>query len=162
LSMDVRVTARHKDNWDEKVDRAVRQWLDSTAVVLRVYVKDNIRRMHILDTERLLDSVTTVKDGRYSRRVVVDVPYAAYVEYGTRPHWPPVEPIRAWVSRHKSSFGIRDEKDLDRVTYLIRRKIGKLGTRARPFMRQAVAALRHELPKRLRRLGETVDVELSK
>ena len=40
--------------------------------------------------------------------------YANYVEFGTRPHWPPREPLRAWALR---KFG--DEQIGDRVAFAI-------------------------------------------
>lgn len=34
-----------------------------------------------------------------------DAPHAAFIEYGCRPHWPPLAPILAWVKRKKLAKG---------------------------------------------------------
>jgi len=62
--------------------------------------------------------------------LVNDAPHAAIVEEGTRPHWPPREPIRAWLVRNATKLGIdpSDEKELNRITFLVCRKIATEGT----------------------------------
>lgn len=57
------------------------------------------------------------------------VDYAAAVHEGTRPHWPnwrPGSPLADWSRRH----GIEP--------YLVARAISRKGTKARPFLREAV------------------------
>lgn len=50
--------------------------------------------------------------------------YGEPVEYGTRPHFPPVEPILHWVER---KLGI-EGKEAKSVAFLIARAISKRGT----------------------------------
>ena len=59
--------------------------------------------------------------GNLYARVYSPVDYTSYVEEGTRPHYPPVEPIIEWARRHgmPKSAG-----------YAIVQKIGKFGTEA--------------------------------
>lgn len=60
-------------------------------------------------------------------RVTVTGPaleYAEPVEFGSRPHWPPVEPIQFWVMR---KLGIPVE-EAPRVAFLVSRKISRIGT----------------------------------
>lgn len=52
-------------------------------------------------------------------------PHVAYVELGTRPHFPPVEALEDWV---RVKLGISDEKKIHGVAYLIARKIAARGT----------------------------------
>lgn len=52
--------------------------------------------------------------------------YALPVELGTKPHFPPLEPLRDWVER---KLGI-DAKDSKSVAFAIARKIAKRGTKA--------------------------------
>lgn len=52
--------------------------------------------------------------------------YADCVEFGTRPHWPPPEPIRYWVQRVKRVSA----EDVVRVAFLVSRKISRVGTPA--------------------------------
>lgn len=51
--------------------------------------------------------------------------YAAPVEFGSRPHWPPRAPIQAWVHRKIGLAG----KEMIRVAFLIARAISRRGTR---------------------------------
>jgi HK97 gp10 family phage protein len=58
--------------------------------------------------------------------------YAPYVEFGTRPHFPPVSALYDWVRR------ILKVKNVEEVAFLIARKMSKLGTRPHPFLYPAV------------------------
>jgi hypothetical protein len=69
--------------------------------------------------------------------------YAPYVEYGTRPHFPPVSAIREWC-RLK---GIPES-----AAYPIARKIAERGTPEQPFFAPAVQIARGRHLKRLRDL----------
>ncbi len=40
-------------------------------------------------------------------KVGTNVHYAPYVEFGTRPHWPPLEPILRWVTQKARGKGFR-------------------------------------------------------
>lgn len=61
--------------------------------------------------------------------------YAAPVEFGTKPHWPPWINIRAWAAHvlplELSPF------EIDMATWRISRKISKVGTPARYMFRDA-------------------------
>jgi hypothetical protein len=61
--------------------------------------------------------------------------YAPFVEFGTRPHFPPLEPIREWCRRHS----IPEE-----AAYAIALKISRTGQPARPFL---FPAYEQERPK---------------
>lgn len=57
--------------------------------------------------------------------------YAAPVEVGTKPHFPPLEPLIDWV---KAKLHITGDKEARGVAFLIGRKISRVGTPAqRPF-----------------------------
>lgn len=104
--------------------------------------------MDAIDTGTLLKSGEIRKPQLFRRQVAWTSEYAPYVEHGTRPHWPPKDPIRAWVKRNlrvlppavklpssyvfkpKTREGTRRpmEAEVERVTYLIQRKIAMRGT----------------------------------
>ncbi|MBI5192762.1 MAG: HK97 gp10 family phage protein [Nitrospirae bacterium] len=50
--------------------------------------------------------------------------YAPYIEYGTRPHWPPLSALTEWCRRHR----------MQGKEFLIARKIARYGTKPRPFL----------------------------
>ena len=52
--------------------------------------------------------------------------YSVYVHEGTKPHYPPIDKIKGWSKRH----GINP--------YLVARGISKNGTKANPFMKDAL------------------------
>ena len=70
-------------------------------------------------------------------RVASSSPVAQFVELGTRPHMPPVSALVPWV---RAVLGIQEPKELERVAYLVARKIARCGTPAQRLMQQAVDA----------------------
>lgn len=63
--------------------------------------------------------------------------YWKYIEYGTNPHFPPVDKIREWIKvkpvlpRPLASGKLPTENQL---AFLIGRKISKFGTKPKPFL----------------------------
>lgn len=63
--------------------------------------------------------------------------YWKYVEYGTRPHFPPIEAIKKWIKvkpilpRPLKNGKLPTENQL---AFLIARKISKVGTKPQPFL----------------------------
>lgn len=51
--------------------------------------------------------------------------YAAVIEFGSKPHWPPISALEGWADRH----GI--------PAYLVARKIAREGTKPRPYWQPA-------------------------
>lgn len=82
-----------------------------------------------VDTGRLRASIGSVVDVPGARAIIgTPVEYAAFVEFGTRPHWPPVAALQPWARRH----GFPN-------AFLVARAIARRGTRAHPFMGPALA-----------------------
>lgn len=52
-------------------------------------------------------------------------PHIAYIELGTKPHFPPIEALEDWV---RVKLGISDEKKIHDVAFLVARKIAARGT----------------------------------
>lgn len=67
--------------------------------------------------------------------------YWKYVEYGTKPHFPPLSVIKKWISvkpvlpRPLPSGKLPTANQL---AYLIGRKISKQGTKAQPFLKPTI------------------------
>lgn len=67
--------------------------------------------------------------------------YWKYVEYGTKPHFPPLSAIKRWISvkpvlpRPLPSGKLPTENQL---SYLIARKISKVGTKPQPFLKTTI------------------------
>jgi len=92
--------------------------------------------------------------------------YSAYIEHGTRPHFPPIEPIMQWVQLKKKSFthavaigaakeegGLptvkatrriprrKETSELARIAYAVQRAIGRRGTRPRHMFKDVLDKL---------------------
>ena len=87
-------------------------------------VEANAKMEAPVDTGRLRSSVVT-NLGRLSANVGPTAYYAPYVEYGTRPHFPPPTALNPWARRH--GWG----------SWALAFHIAKYGTKAHPFMRPA-------------------------
>ncbi|MEK6245835.1 MAG: hypothetical protein AABM33_15220 [Pseudomonadota bacterium] len=60
--------------------------------------------------------------------------YAVAVELGTKPHFPPLQPLVDWVQHSQHFGGVSDAKVARGIAFLIARKISRVGTKAqRPF-----------------------------
>lgn len=97
------------------------------------------------DTGRLRDSIAPdVK--RTNRgtvgRVEAHAKYASAVEFGTRPHFPPVDALRDWARRR-----LGDEN----LAFVVARAISERGTKAQPFMRPAFNRNRKKIEGEFRR-----------
>jgi len=84
-----------------------------------------------VDTGQLLQSgeLINTQDGC---KVVWSLDYADFVEYGTDPHWAPIEPLIDWARRKGYDEGF---------AYAVRAKIAKEGTDPVAYARNAVDAV---------------------
>jgi len=92
-------------------------------------------------------------------QVFAQVPYAKVVDQGRRPgKFPPVAPIRRWVELklHQRSGSIRSN-ELDSVTYLVRRKIARKGTKATHYVDRGMSAAKGYVAGRIERLANLLE-----
>lgn len=67
--------------------------------------------------------------------------YWKYIEYGTKPHFPPINAIKQWIKvkpilpRPLSNGKL---PTTDQLAFLIGRKISKVGTKPRPFLQKSI------------------------
>lgn len=62
--------------------------------------------------------------------------HARYVEEGTRPHWPPIQPLLKWARRV-----LGDEE----AAYQVQWKIAQEGTPAQPYVERGIDAMKAKL-----------------
>lgn len=94
--------------------------------------------------------------------VGANVPYGIFRHEGTRPHFPPIEPIQKWViykglvkdkgkvtsvKAVKNKSKVYDESR--QIAYLIARKISKKGTKGLPFLKLALEQNRDFIQKKI-------------
>lgn len=73
--------------------------------------------------------------------IVLDAPYAALIELGTRPHMAPIQPLIDWVHRHATLLGAADEAAEKSIAYAIRQKIAVEGSEPTFFVRESIPKL---------------------
>lgn len=116
-----------------KYDAATIKAARRTASKLESEIKDRMR-----PASGKLDvsvAVEKLRAKRYQLNVVFTEPYWVYVEYGTGPHWPPLEPILDWV---KVKGLASSEGSARQIAFLIARKISRKGTPARRMLSRAM------------------------
>ena len=125
------------NTFDENISRilaATESALLAGMLMIEKKVVEYLRKENINDTGYLQKSITS-EVRREAYRILgitgTNMRYAIFVHQGTRPHWPPIKPIKKWVI-HK--LGIRGA-DVPKVTFLVRRKISKVGTKGKPFFK---------------------------
>ena len=112
--------------------------------------KRNLTKNRSVFTGTLRNSITTRKLGWAMWIVGTSVKYARPVEYGTRPHRPPLRPLVEYV-RLKNRMGTvhsmspRKKQRLFAMARGLQRKIERDGTEPHPFMRPAYEMVRFQL-----------------
>jgi len=91
----------------------------------------------ITDTGALLRS-GNVETWTDKAKIVYDAPYADFVEFGTDPHWVPIDVLVKWCKR-KLRMSDREAREVARRIQL---KIAKKGTDPRRFLRNAIDEVR--------------------
>lgn len=124
----------------EQFNDAAIRGLRSGAMVLEGYVVNEIRTADpypAVATGGLAGSVVTtrVDDGSIVR---VEAPHAPFMEEGTRPHFPPLQPLEDWV-RVKGFAS--DAASVRRIAYAVALKIARDGIAPRHFFAKAVRQL---------------------
>jgi hypothetical protein len=106
------------------------------AINIQAQAKRNITDAPAVDTGQLRSSVKieTFSSG-FAKRVGSDVKHAKPIEFGTGPHFPPLEPIQEWARRH----GLPEE-----AAYPIAKAISERGTPAKAWL---FPAFEQERPK---------------
>ena len=123
----------------EDVEKLADKYVSLLADKFVEILKNNIEEMDVVATGHMKRSIVKrkIRNGEYLVRV--DVPYANYVEYGTRPHKPPKRKIYEWA---KVKFKMND-KDAWRMANAVIKKIMREGTMPHPFFRKSYYELMH-------------------
>lgn len=74
-------------------------------------------------------------EGYTEYKLIASTEYAAAIEYGTSPHYPPTTPIKGWSRRV-----LGDEN----LAYAVAGSIAKSGTSAQPYMRPALMEVQNK------------------
>lgn len=141
----VRSTMDNKD-YPDLLDKAIERGLTKLGVIIEgdavTLAPVNMGRLKgaITYATKKKQSIPKVAGDAVSRPVTkwtlhvgANLEYAGHVEYGTRPHFPPIEAIADWAKQK----GISED-----AVFPIAKSISKKGTKAQPFLRPALDANR--------------------
>lgn len=110
---------------------------------------------------RLRNSLTVdlkSRTGEVSATVGSNLQYAKPIEYGSRPHFPPLAPIELWVRRKLRVPANRVRS----VAFLVARKIARHGTPAQPFLGPALEQSKGFIDSAMRDLGAEIERKWSR
>lgn len=104
--------------------------------------KEKLRDQRTWDEGNLANSIMTdFKQAGMVAEVGPEAPYGPYVEFGTKPHFPPPDALEGWAKRHGFDSA-----------WPICLAIARRGTPARPFMFPAWLAVKDKFWKRIREI----------
>jgi len=123
----------------------VKKEILATANDIRTQAIDNCRALGVWDLGHLPGSiiVETKADGLQTE-IGPTAPYGAYQEFGTRPHFPPMEALEDWARRHGFDSA-----------WPVCRKIAEKGLKARPYLSPAFFAHECAFVDRLKKIMES-------
>ena len=107
----------------------VRTAMDKSTRHIKNEVQDKIVSEKIPYTGQLQQSVYAKVLGDTKGEVYVGAKHGIFVEKGTRPHWPPIEPLEKWARIKLGQPGLG---------FVISRKIAQVGTKAHAYFAPAV------------------------
>jgi hypothetical protein len=71
----------------------------------------------------------TITDDNVEALVLANADYSSFVEFGTRPHFPPIDALKDWCEKVLGDAGL---------AWVVARAISRRGTLAHPFMGPAL------------------------
>jgi len=112
-----------KKGFEEAFERSLDDWAD--------YVFARSQDLCPSGAFNMLRTSADIYREEFFRSVFYRANYAIYVEFGTAPHMPPVEPLVPWSKRVLSS------KNPEDTAWAVAKKIEREGTEPNPFLRTA-------------------------
>lgn len=114
-------------------------------------IKDDARNaiteQGISNTGNLRRSINNWLEGMWKGIVGVGERYGAYVEFGTKPHFPPVAPLERWAQTKLGTSGLG---------FVIARKIARKGTKAQAYLGPSLEKNLDFVVERFSQMGLTV------
>jgi hypothetical protein len=133
----------------------VQKVLEDYAIELRNTYQDNLINHDRIATGDLLNSVNYIIE--YDNvKISVSLELASYwkyVEWDTKPHFPPMDKIREWIVAKPilptpdKNGKLPTEKQL---TYLIARKISEVGTKGSQDLHEAISVINDKYREKIR------------
>lgn len=128
--------------------------LNAFGIAVQSQARRNLTDLPAVDTGRLRSSIKVedvTRETQINVRVGTDVNYAAAVEFGSKPHFPPLEPIREWCRRHNIP---------ESAAYAIALNISRNGQAAKPYLFPAYEQERPNFQEYIKEGWRRLDREL--
>ena len=141
----------------------VRKVLTEYKTKFEELIKTKIQEKDKIASGNLLASISTKieVDGSVYTVILNSLNYLKYLETGTKPHWPPTEPILRWVKdKRLPTRELTGDKSLPtekQLTYLVCRKIAKEGTEPNYIIAETIEELNEIY---LKRLQEALEIDI--
>ena len=147
----------------QRNERAIRSMIDRISAFGQKVAVNRAPK----DTGQGVNSIHTIREFQspiFVGGIETNLPHMVVMEEGRKPgSFPPIEPIIAWVRRHKSVFQIKSGKGSKSQTrgiaFAIARKIQKKGIPSNPrfdhrgFFKKADKAIRLKFDRQIEALG---------
>lgn len=128
-----------------ELEQAAIKGMRSTSRAGVAVMVESIEESGAVNTGHLKKS-TSSHNVEKGAELVVDAPYAMAVNYGSRPHMMPIQPLIDWALR---KFKV-DEEEAKEIAYAVRRKIATKGTKPTMFRELAIEQIIDDiLPREL-------------
>lgn len=124
-----------------QLENAIKRGMYAAALRGVAVVQEEITKVDAVNVGTLRQSVSASRKANGESQLEVSAPHAKFVEFGTRPHFPPFAPIFEWAVRKLRL----SEKDAKRVARAIQMKIAKDGTKPRRFMQRSMRRIARDI-----------------
>ena len=139
----------------------LRQGLDRAPKVIETELKDGLRKSTELikqKARRKAGSPPIVFKGELARSIQARVTgfrgivgaeakHAPFVEFGTKPHFPPIAPLERWAQLKLGKPG---------AGFAIAKKISERGTKAQPYFEPAIEESQTDIVRIFDNVGEVI------
>ncbi len=84
-----------------KYKKKVAQETYASGIDIQRTAKENLRAMKKWDTGNAANSIIVQRENQgMTAKVEATAPYSIYIEFGSRPHFPPPDALEGWAKRH--------------------------------------------------------------
>ena len=130
------VTIKASD-FNKQIKKSVDDLIKEATIKIFNLSQENLVKRGKVDTGELLRSgkFELGKEGK----VIYDAPHAEFVEFGTRPHHVPIEPLKRWVRRR---LRIANDEEAMNIAFAISNKIARYGLPPSRFLRDAIEEIK--------------------
>ena len=129
----------------EFIKGPAKEFLEKASALVERSAKEKVP----VDTGRLRQSIAS-EIQTTKARIGSNLTYAPFVEFGTRPHFPPLAAMQPWAVRHGFPTGRQG-------AFLVARAISIHGTKPRPYLFPALEENKSEIEGLLKELAAEVE-----